>query len=76
MNETQEGTSLRKSASLEPPCVKSRRRVYPKRGINKNNLVIFHPFAHKPPVDGCAPNLAKLFGSPAESPVTILLVIG
>jgi len=35
-------------------------RWIPKRGINKKNSVIFYPFAQKPPVHGCAPNLARL----------------
>jgi len=48
------GTSLRESASFEPICAKIHRRVwpvgeFPEKGINKNNLGIFHPFAQKPP---------------------------
>ena len=60
-------TSLRESALCEPSCVKIRRRVwpvgeFPKRGrpINKTILVILHPFAQKPPVNGCAPNLVQM----------------
>ena len=35
------------------------RWVHEKKGINKKNFVIFHPFAQKPPIDGFAPNLAQ-----------------
>ena len=31
-----------------------------KRSPKKFQLYIFHPVAQKPPVDGCAPNLAQL----------------
>ena len=59
-------TSLRESASFEPSCAKIGRHVWPvgdfpkKRGIHKKIIVTFHPFAQKPPMDGCAQNLAQL----------------
>jgi len=48
------GSHVNESASFQPSCVKICRRVwpvgeFPKRGINKNILVIFHPCAQKPP---------------------------
>jgi len=37
-----------------------------KKGINKKykKIVIFHPFAQKPPLGGFAPNFAPPYGTP------------